>query len=141
MIPSEYQIIVALDPLGRASMKRDMKLVREILLAIQARTGLEQSVLELEGHDKIVVARHVEMMFSAGLIEGAEFRSNPAQILVKDLSWDGHDFLAALENKDVWSKIKKSFSAAELAALPLIVLKDVGIDLLKDWAKKKIGGS
>ncbi|ESY64348.1 hypothetical protein X743_31260 [Mesorhizobium sp. LNHC252B00] len=56
---------------------------------------------------------------------------------MKDLSWEGRDFLAALQNKGVWNQIKQSFSAAELAGLPLSVVKDLG--LLKECAKSKVG--
>ncbi|WP_167458643.1 hypothetical protein [Mesorhizobium kowhaii] len=51
----------------------------------------------------------------------------------------GHDFLAALKNKGVWTQMKQSFSAAELAGLQLSVVKDLGLGLLKEWAKSKVG--
>jgi hypothetical protein len=55
------------------------------------------------------------------------------------MSWAGHDFVAVLENDTVWSKIKASYSAAQLAALPLEVIKTVGVGLLETWAKQKAG--
>ncbi|WP_189384644.1 MULTISPECIES: DUF2513 domain-containing protein [unclassified Mesorhizobium] len=142
MIPRNRQVIVALDPKGRAVVKRDMELIREILLAVQNRTDLTPRPLTLEGHDEVVVGRHIEMLSEAGLIDGplSTRVSQPYDVvLIKDLSWEGHDFIAALVNKGVWSKIKQSYSAAELAGLPLSVLKEVGIGLLKEWAKSKVG--
>ncbi|MER8753034.1 DUF2513 domain-containing protein [Mesorhizobium sp. M1050] len=62
-----------------------------------------------------------------------------ALVFMKDLSWEGRDFLAALQNKGVWNQIKQSFSAAELAGLPLSVVKDLGLGLLKECAKSKVG--
>ncbi|MER9840144.1 DUF2513 domain-containing protein [Mesorhizobium australicum] len=123
-------------------MKRDMELIREILLAVQARTDLTPKPLQLEGHDQVVVGRHVEMLSGAGLIDGPpQKRINApyALVFIKDLSWEGHDFLAALENKGVWNQMKQSFSAAELAGLPLSIVKDIGLGLLKEWAKSKVG--
>ena len=60
-------------------------------------------------------------------------------MVVTDMSWAGHDFLAALENKDVWSKLKQTFSAEQLASLPLDVIKGVGTGLLLHWAKGQAG--
>jgi len=143
MIQSGFQIIVALDPLGRAVVKRDMELIREILLAVQSRTDLTPKPLHLEGHDEVVVGRHIEMLSVAGLIDGPSKRPTRADssqlVFIKDLTWEGHDFLAALENKGVWGKMKQSFSAAELAGMPFSVIKDVGLGLLKEWAKSKVG--
>jgi hypothetical protein len=123
-------------------VKRDMELVREILLAVQERTSLKTAPLILEGRDEVVVGRHLEMLFHAGLVDGTTSQplSSPyAKVYVKDLTWAGHDFLSAMENKGVWSKIKQSFSATELAGMPLDVLKDVGVGLLKEYAKGKVG--
>lgn len=142
MIQPGFQIIVALDLLGRAVVKRDMELIREILLAVQARTDLAPKPLQLEGHDDVVVGRHIEMLSEAGLIDGPSKRTRADSyqlVFIKDLTWEGHDFLAALENKGVWGKMKQSFSATELAGMPFSVIKDVGLGLLKEWAKSKVG--
>ena len=137
-------VIVALSRYGRAVMKRDMELVREILLAVQARTDLKLQRLTLEGRDDLIVERHIEMLYEAGLLEGLSRKNMQratasADIIIKDMSWDGHDFLAALDNEDVWSKMRSTFSTADLASLPLSVLKDFGVGLLKEWGKAKLG--
>src|SRR5439155_1929098 len=53
----QFRIIVALNAWGRASMKRDWDLIREILLAVQARPDLRPQPIKLEGYDDMVVAR------------------------------------------------------------------------------------
>jgi Hypothetical protein (DUF2513) len=98
--------------------------------------------VEIEGYDEVIVARHLEMLLSVGLIEGqkiAPLGGDCPIILVKDLSWEGHDFASALLKDTVWSQIKKKFSAADLATLPLSVVRSVGVGLLEQLAKTTVG--
>lgn len=137
-----FGIIVALDPKGRATVKRDMELVRKILLAVQAREDTRGEPVTIDGYEPHIVARHVEMLVDAGMLQGYQppvGRSHAGKMAITDMSWAGHDFLAAMENKGVWAKLKGSFSAAELAGMPLDVMKDVGVGLLKEWAKSRVG--
>src|ERR1035437_8601270 len=53
-------------------VKRDMELVRRILLAVQAKSSLEPELIIIDGLDDAVVGRHVEMLFDAGFLEGME---------------------------------------------------------------------
>ncbi|PLO55430.1 hypothetical protein CWN19_12845, partial [Klebsiella pneumoniae] len=49
------------------------------------------------------------------------------------LTTDGQDFATALDSKDVFARLK------EISNEPLAVMKDVGVELLKSYAKKKFG--
>ena len=138
----EPEIIVDIDPTGWVAMTRDMELVRKIISAIQARKDASpQMGIEVEGYDPAIVMRHVEMLLNAGFIDGSQRGTAGGKplIVVRDLSWQGHDFASAMENESVWETLKAKFSKAELASLPLIVLKTVGIELLTAWAKSKAG--
>jgi len=53
-------------------VKRDMELVRQILLTVQAKTSLEPELIKIDGHDDAIVGRHVEMLFDNGFLEEAE---------------------------------------------------------------------
>ena len=123
-------------------MRRDMELVRAILLQVQAKNHIETEPVIIGGYDEDLVARHVEMLFDADMLEGhksAQLGRGVSAITISDLSWDGHDLLSALQNDTVWSKIKQSFSAKELTGMPLSVLKAVGVELMLEWAKKQVG--
>ena len=88
-------------------MKRDMRLIRKILLEVKAKKHVGKAPVVVEGYEENLIDRHVEMLVSAGLLEGHLQRpGGPHQneMVVTDMSWAGHDFLAALENKDVWSE-------------------------------------
>jgi Hypothetical protein (DUF2513) len=133
--------IVALDPNGRVIMTRDMELIRKILIEIRSRKDTRPRPVTIDGANEAILARHLELLNEAGLIDTEVHKplSGEMTFLVKDLTWAGHDFVAVLENESVWSKIKEKFSAAELATLPLAVLRDSGVALLGLWAKSKLG--
>lgn len=134
--------ILMLDPNGRTAVTRDMELIRKIVLAIQAKRDARPEGIEIPDYDGAAVARHLEMMLEAGLIEGQAVDGMDMPfpfVAVKDLSWSGHDFASALANENVWGSIKKAFSPSDIAAMPLGLLKDLGLSLLSQWAKSKLG--
>jgi hypothetical protein len=139
---SATRITVALNPCGRVLMTRDMELVRRIIVAVQSRKDISPQSLEVSGYDETTVARHLEMLIKADYVEGIVSRPTSVPhplILVTDLSWAGHDLAAAIINEGVWQKIKQSYSAGELATMPLDIIKKVGVGLLAKWAESKAG--
>jgi hypothetical protein len=135
-------ILIELRQNARVLMTRDMELIKRILLEIEARKDLKPAPVIMEEIAPDILGRHIELIHEAGLLDATVL--HPAanmvpDIIIRDLSWEGHEFVAALKNNSVWSKITNSFSASELAVLPITVLKDVCISLLKEWAKKKVG--
>ena len=123
-------------------MTRDMNLIRNIFVAIQSRKDARFENLEITGVDNDVLSRHLEMLLSAGLIEGTisgAYNDASPKILVKDLSWEGHDLASALANDGVWSKIKELYTPSQLATLPLKVISEVAKGLLTRWALSAAG--
>lgn len=123
-------------------MTRDMELIRKILAQIKSRSSLNYESIDIPDVDAAVLARHVELLHDASLIEA--LKSNPLNsphpiFIVKDLTWDGHDFAAAIENDTVWNTIKQKLSAKELAGLPLSVIKQLAIGLLTQSVKSTFG--
>lgn len=138
---NKCHVILALNPTGRAMMTRDMGLIRKILAHIQNRDDVELRLVEIPGVEEWIVARHVEMLLHHGFIEGEESGAYNApfpNIAVKDLTMNGHDFAAALGNDSVWASIKK-IPKAELAAISLKVINELGQGLLLKWAKAQVG--
>jgi hypothetical protein len=137
-----FQAIIALDPLGRAAMQRDMEVVREIVRQIQAKNTLNPARIEIDGQEEWIVARHLEILMQAGLIDGVISRpigrAYPS-VLVKDMSWAGHDFAAVVLNDTVWGKIKQKLSPSELATAPLALIGTIGTKLLEAYLLNKTG--
>jgi hypothetical protein len=132
--------VVALNPKGRAAMTRDMELVGKILQAIKARKTTELAEVNVSG-DPAIVLRHLEMLVHEKLVDGLVHYDGdvPDQVLVRDMSWDGHDFVSILENQTVWNRLKQKFTPAEFATLTLTVIKSVGLKMLTDWAESQAG--
>lgn len=136
-----FAFIVDLDPQGRVAMQRDMELVREILRTVQAKNDVDPREIPHGDHKEWIFKRHMEAMYSAGLFDGTIHRpqSGLPRVLVRDLSWEGHDFAAAIGNDSVWAKIKAKLSPSELAGVPLKVLAKVSAAALQSYLMDKLG--
>lgn len=92
-------------------MRRDMDLVREILLRAEDTEYHRLKSSAFEGKDELTVARHFELMKEAGLIEAdllclPEHRGVERGTVLR-LTWEGHEFLDAARNEDVWKRTKE----------------------------------
>jgi hypothetical protein len=91
-------------------MKRDMELVRELMLAIESP---DNSGLEAAGYDESQISYHLELLIEAKLIIGEvhHYLGNrlPA-ITVDRLSWEGHEFLENARNEPVWKEAMKTIA-------------------------------
>ncbi len=92
-------------------MKRDMDLIRKILLAIEAHPEPEywDVPLNIEGYSNKDIAYHVKLLSEAGLIEARkqEIIGYPTQWEVNALTWAGHEFLEASRDDSRWEKVKR----------------------------------
>jgi hypothetical protein len=113
-------VIISLEVGGRALMTRDMELIRKIFAQVKGWTSVDLRAIELPDVDPSILARHLEMLHNAGFIEAEKSVSlhGPLRFAVKDLTWAGHDFAAAIENDSVWNAIKQKLGkgACRIAA-------------------------
>jgi hypothetical protein len=116
-------------------MKRDMDLVRKILLELEGKNpkddGLEPE--QLSGHTPEEVGYHIGLLKEAGLVEAMDARSygNPMNWIATRLTWEGHEFLEASRNEGVWTKAKQ-IAAEKGGGLTFEVLKQLLSKLLTD---------
>lgn len=93
-----------------ASMKRDMELVRLILLKIEEEySSTAISNLNISGYDMETVAYHCKILNEAGLISdyGARYADNSLWSFdVGSLTWEGNDFLDKIRDNSQWKKVK-----------------------------------
>ena len=92
-------------------MKRDMDLVREILIELEKDDSPDHAPKEYvhPGYSQENVDHHLRIMAEAGLINIRE-----AQLLdwnsdyeVEGLTWDGHEFLEVARQESFWKQAKK----------------------------------
>jgi hypothetical protein len=119
-------------------MKRDMDLVRELLLAIEDGTtrfgrGTGEAKFKFPADD---VMEHLRLMEQAGLIE---VMSKPigGSITLRGLTWEGHDFLATVRDPEVWKRTKSG--ASKLGGLAFGAFKDMATAYAKHIAKERLG--
>lgn len=117
-------------------MKRDMDLIRKLLLRIEAgersfaprpaaASGpetTEQSWDAFEAAEEIL-QEHLRLLSERGFIDSVVYLDG--QVLVERLTWDGHDFLDVIRDEEIWSRTKSGALAAG----------GWTVDILKDLAK------
>lgn len=90
-------------------MKRDMGLVRSILLEIeQQEAGYVQYSSDIKKYAKDEINYHIYIMLQAGLLAGNSIESQ-ASFIPRDfagihLTWQGHEFLESARDETRWEK-------------------------------------
>ena len=103
-------------------MKRDMDLVRLILLKIEedyVSTALYD--LKIDGYDKETIAYHCKILHEAGFISDYKSLYAGHQLFdfgVGSLTWEGNEFLDKIRDDSFWRKTKKEIKER---GLPMIV--------------------
>ena len=120
-------------------MKRDMELIRKILLAIEASdSGWAPRPLQIEGYDDHAVGYHALLLVEAGLCEGDVTTSSGSkgpEGMITRLKWEGHDFLEAAKEPSRWEQAKKTIGEklgtatfqVWTAVLTQVMLRTIGL--------------
>lgn len=90
-------------------MKRDMDLIRKILLEIES-TKDRKIRLEIAGYEEDTINLHVELMEEKGLVDAIIKHTSDNKIslcIVRRMTWYGHDFLDAARDDTIWKNAKK----------------------------------
>lgn len=95
-------------------MKRDMDLVRDLLLHFEAKSeapGVHAADVHIDGYTEDQIVLHLNVMAEAGLLVCEPIRSstNPERIIrtfVFDLSWKGHEYLETIRDPKIWKGTK-----------------------------------
>src|SRR6266481_2807845 len=88
-------------------MKRDMELIRIVLLSVEEKAGDPRGWVNLEipGHSNQEISYHVTLLQDAGLLESCDLSGTVGfDVRPKRLTWNGHEFLDAAKNDTVWKK-------------------------------------
>jgi hypothetical protein len=115
-------------------MKRDMDLIREMLLEVEKCPSLNGCAIEISGPSRADLYYNAQLAQEAGLID-ARFVSGSTDFHVIRLTYDGHEFLDAARNNNLWAKAKEIVTK-ETGSLTLEGLK-IALPIL---IKKRLGG-
>jgi hypothetical protein len=95
----------------KTQMKRDMDLVRQILLEVEEQpfTGKWLN-LEIDGgFTRQEITYHVMILYEAGLLEAVNLTTHGGKNWRPTrLTWEGHEFLEAARDNSRWQKAKST---------------------------------
>lgn len=114
-------------------MKRDLDLIRKMLLAVEDGPSGYAPHLVFEGYTAEQVGYHAYLLIDAGLARGADVTShssNSPQAIVQSLTWEGHEFIDAARDDTRWQKAK-SIVAEKGGGVTLDLLKALLVSLTK----------
>ncbi|RLI51233.1 MAG: hypothetical protein DRP09_19445 [Candidatus Thorarchaeota archaeon] len=107
-------------------MKRDMELIRKILLQIEKAPYQHTNDtvnLEIEESTNDKINYHVLLLAEAELIEAISFSGDDRVICFPTrLTWKGHEFLDLSRNEKIWNKVK-SFLGEKGIGLSLVIVE------------------
>ena len=111
-------------------MKRDMNLVRELLLHIEnSNDGRNCHVLPPKDYSAEETNYHLLLLLDARFIEANVAEAfDGTSIRVKRMTWEGHDFLEAIRPPGVWDRVQKRVGE----------LGSAGFDVVKSLALQEI---
>lgn len=118
-------------------MKRDLELIRIILLQIEQHVVLEPFDMQIDGYEQGLVNFHLQLLDEAGLIEIFLDKDETGSILIAQpirITWNGYEFLDMARNNSIWEKSKKFISQKSISvsiSLFIEVMKIMINDLLQ----------
>lgn len=90
-------------------MKRDMDLVREILMRVESFPNYPVGQrIAISEHSEEEINYHIFLLHDAGLIQGnTNFKGQIDPRFVHSLTWKGCEFLEAAKDNTRWNETKK----------------------------------
>ena len=118
-------------------MKRDMDLIRAMLLAIEAEGhGFASHPIEIPNYTQEQIGYHAVLLGEAGLVkvhDVTHLGSNSPEALITRLTWAGHEFLDSARENNIWNQAKDKISKIGGASL------QIWLALLTELIKENIG--
>jgi hypothetical protein len=116
-------------------MKRDMDIIRRILLAVRDSDTVTR---EVEGVSPLEFGLHAQLIVEAGLATGSiatgKHGMEVKAALLFRLTWAGHDFADSVQDDNVWHKAKKRLMGPSLS-WTFDILREVVAAIIKDGLK------
>ncbi len=110
-------------------MKRNMDLIRELLLAIEKQHEYGPIYgLTVPGYSTNEIAYHCQLLYEHGFIDSYDNLSGDEEvqdIAVGGLTWEGADYLETVRDISRWGKVKTT-------------MKEKGIPLTVDFVKETV---
>lgn len=126
-------------------MKRDMELIRRILLTVEEKyvdIWLRNNEVQIDGCDMKIDGYHCAILHGAGLLYDYKGQYGNGQLLqfgVGRLTWDSHEFLNKIKSDTVWNKTKDTITAKGIPFV-LDAVKEIATAVTTTMIKTAIVG-
>ena len=127
-------------------MKRDMDLIRELLLRLEAYPAgagdifhitPDSSEIQVEGFDFDQIDYHLQLIIEVGWVNTGGTSAPMVGVFYSGLTWAGHDFLDSIRGQDIWDKTKKG--ALDAGGFTVDLLKDLAKGFIKKQIEERTG--
>ncbi len=114
-------------------MKRDIDLIREILLQLELNGPNMSGVkFQIEGYSQDEINYHLSLLVEGGLVDAIDVSSHKGVGWIpRRLTLEGHDFLDRARDKNRWEKAKKIL-AEKGGGMAIGLLNSILINLIKN---------
>lgn len=118
-------------------MKRDMDLIRNLLLWIEADESLRDFLASRPTGEQLteaIINGHVQLLIEAGFIEAEQRRLKQIpgfSIRIERITWGGHEFIDAMRSDTIWAKTKKLLKDKAMS-VPATILQQLLVKLANE---------
>ncbi|MBN2023632.1 MAG: DUF2513 domain-containing protein [Pirellulales bacterium] len=121
-------------------MKRDMELIRELLLFFEEKETREfKKTPRIHDYDDGLIRYHLLLLHEAGYLRCEVTKSSTSDrvvdVLPQELTWDGHEFLDRIRDRFIWDEVVGNMKEHGLTSASVELLKQIADRILR----KKIG--
>jgi len=117
-------------------MKRDMDLVRKMLLAIETDSSGFAPKIEIPNYTQEQIGYHAVLLGEAGLaivVNVTSAGSKSPEAMITRLTWTGHEFVDAARENQTWNQAKDMIGKVGSASF------QIWVAILAQLAQKKLG--
>jgi hypothetical protein len=105
-------------------MKRDMDLVRKLLLLIEEeghdRNGWIEEIA-VEGYTDLQVSQHIWLLGNGGFIEIIDLSAEETCYRPRCLTWRGTEFVETVRDRDIWDRTKSIAGRVGTGSLSMLM--------------------
>jgi hypothetical protein len=124
-------------PRGRKAMKREVGLIRQILLDLEEK-GAYTNWMDIDNQEYSPeqMDYHLTLLTEGGLIQVEASERGRLRSLPVRLTWEGHEFLDAARDDRRWDKLMESLQ--EVGGVPFGILKDILLEMARQEMEEQV---
>jgi hypothetical protein len=112
--------------MGVTTMRRNMDLIRKMLLAIEEHPTGWAPELKIDGYESDEIGYHAYLIVEAGLAVGHDMTHSGHKgpyYMITRLTSAGHDFADGARNQFIWDEVSEEIQKKGLVSITIDVMK------------------